>query len=110
MALVSLEVRLYVVASSAVEETSFALGQSGLVMKRTGRNRLGRLSCRVVAVDLVEREVEGRVELFEVKWVWCLERRLDLSILAQRPGFVWSFLRVLHRHCLSQRMRENKLP
>lgn len=107
MALVSLEVRLYVVASSAVEETSFALGQSGLVMKRTGRNRLGRLSCWVVDVPLVEREVEGRVELSEVKRVWCFERRFDFSILAQRPVFVWSFLQVLHRHCLSERMRKN---
>ena len=78
-------------------------------MKRTGRNRLDRLSCWVVAVPLVEREFEGRVELSEVKRIWCLERRLDLSILAQRPVFVWSFLRVLHRHCLSERMPKEQL-
>ena len=70
-------------------------------MNRIDRNRLGRLSLCVVAVVVVEMRVEGRVELSEVKRLWCFERRFDLSILAQRLVFVWSFLRVLHRHCMS---------
>ena len=70
-------------------------------MKRIDRNRLNRLSLWAVAVALVETGVEGWGELSEVKGPWCLERRFDLLILAQRPVFVWSFLRVLHHHCIS---------
>lgn len=74
-------------------------------MMRIGRNRLGRSSLWVVAVVLAEsgvvRGVEEWVELSEVKRPWCLERRFDLLISAQRPVSVWSFLRMLHRHCIS---------
>ena len=70
-------------------------------MNRIDRNRLGRSDLWVVAVVVVERGVEGWVELSEVKPLWCFERRFDPLILAQRPVFVWSFLRELHRHCVS---------
>ena len=66
-------------------------------MNRIDRNRLGRLSLWVVAVVVVERRVGGRVE---VKRLWCFERRFDPLILEQRPVFVWSSLRGLHRHCI----------
>ncbi len=68
-------------------------------MNRIDQNRLGPLSLWVVAV--VERGAEGWIELSEVKRLWCFERRFDLLILAQRLVFVWSFLRGLHRHCMS---------
>ena len=64
----------------------------------------------VVVGVVVERRIEGRAELSQVKRLWCSERRFDPLILAQQPVFVWSSLRELHHHCISQRIRRNNVP